>query len=210
VRFRELLVNAARVLAERDWDFGQPDCRDCEFWKRETGGRGEAVITVKGIGGATASKAIQEIFRKAKPEKEKKRRGRTPKEEPKKFSFECASAQQIVWLKAMHDFVGAAKFDAMFRSGLHIGQYSGGGSYPGSAPYDTLPGDGVSFVNPQGKRDARNENSLYLGSGKYYGHPYGITDQEGMEAALNKDRVPGATEKASLRAGAIRPAVPRR
>jgi hypothetical protein len=52
---------------------------------------------------------------------------------------------------------------------------------------DNVPGDGKSFLNPKENPDPNsdssvgNENTLFLGGGEYYAHPFGIETEEGLK-----------------------------
>jgi protein-glutamine gamma-glutamyltransferase len=121
-----------------------------------------------------------------------------------KYGFECATSIIIVLYKGVLDTIGDTEFDRLFPnlllhswytdSDLGLTQDDAGSQY-------ARPGDVLYFKNPEvnpDKMEWQGENVVKMGEDLYYGHGVGIKPATGIIAALNKNRVPGATVSAYL------------
>jgi len=164
------------------------------FWDPE--GRGSFSLRSD----TSASEAMQDMFAN-----------------PDEYGFECATAMVITYYKAMLDLVGPRDFDRVMNGQLRIGpwdmestlrgalQASGSSSSPASEERQASlrPGDYTYFknwdVSEKGRSEGwQGENVIYLGDGKYYGHPFGVTTADRMVTALNSSRNEGSTQSASM------------
>jgi protein-glutamine gamma-glutamyltransferase len=135
---------------------------------------------------------------------------------PHQYQFECATALVITQYKAMRDLLGADDFDRVCND-LRIGPWqnedllddvvelSGRGDVEATAARkETLrAGDYGYFknweVSEKGAADGwQGENVIYLGDGRFYGHPFGIADEKTIVDHLNTQRVEGSTKSASF------------
>lgn len=127
--------------------------------------------------------------------------------------FECGTAMKIVYLRSILDLIGPKDFDRVCKD-MSIGPGYGTGMVPtytesGSASTPSAtggnpmkPGERGYIANwdvsPQGRTGGwSGENVVYLGNGKYYGHPFGVETAEHMIAYMNELRNPGSTRPAS-------------
>jgi protein-glutamine gamma-glutamyltransferase len=131
------------------------------------------------------------------------------------YTFECATAITIVHYKAMLDLLGPKDFDRIcsdLRIGAwvnedHLHRYK---SITGSA-VDATPdrrasldvGDYGYFKNWDVSEAGfaagwQGENVIYLGDGRFYGHPFGVTTEDEIVASLNGERKAGSTRPASF------------
>jgi protein-glutamine gamma-glutamyltransferase len=136
---------------------------------------------------------------------------------PDKYKFECATGMVIVYYKAMLEMMGPDHFNQVMGNNLKIGpwQYestlSGALNYTGSGDQDAtdarvknlLPGDYTYFKNWDVSDEAKaggwqGENVIYLGDGKYFGHPFGVTTGDHIVEYLNQNRKTGGTRTAHL------------
>jgi protein-glutamine gamma-glutamyltransferase len=139
---------------------------------------------------------------------------------PEMYSFECATAMVILRYKAMLDLIGEEDFNRIcddLRIGVwdqedHAaaiwkvsGQSNGGEQVDMTAETkaEMMPGDYAYFKNWDVTEAAfkggwQGENVIFLGEGKYYGHPFGITEGTKIVKYLNKHRNIGSTRSASL------------
>ncbi len=134
---------------------------------------------------------------------------------PDKYKFECATAMVIVYYKAMLETLGPKDFDRI-AGDLEIGpwnyendlarnlQISGTQADAGPDFQASLRTGDYSYINtPDVSDDARRrgwqgENVIYLGNGKYYGHPFGVADSKTIVDYLNTERKTGSTRSAGL------------
>jgi protein-glutamine gamma-glutamyltransferase len=163
------------------------------FWEGEGGG----TFHIKP--GVRPSDALKDIFAN-----------------PAAYKFECATALVIVHEKAMLDLVGEADFDRLCPK-LRIGPWETDDTFvehvrsEGSALREasrdrrrTLrAGDYGYFKNWQVSDEGRDagwqgENVIALGDGRFYGHPFGITDEKTIVDHLNAQRRFGAWKSAGL------------
>jgi protein-glutamine gamma-glutamyltransferase len=126
---------------------------------------------------------------------------------PGKYGFECATAMVIVYYKAMLDLLGDEDFNRICGD-LRIGPWAqegdlasvkrsgGSGTEPASAASIAAlkPGEYRYIrnwdVSAKGKAAGwQGENVIYLGQGKYYGHPFGVASAETIISHLNTHRV---------------------
>jgi protein-glutamine gamma-glutamyltransferase len=122
----------------------------------------------------------------------------------KKYGFECATAVIIIMYKGVLDTLGEVRFNRLFPN-LHLYSWehdSDLGLITEDAPSaNAQPGDILYFKNPEvnpEKMEWRGENVIKLSDDLYFGHGIGIKNAEGIIAALNRHRVPEATESAFL------------
>lgn len=135
---------------------------------------------------------------------------------PDEYRFECATAIVIVYYKAILELIGPEDFDRAYPE-LKIGPWnydsklephirltgSSRTEAAATARASLQVGDYTFIRNWDVTREARaggwqGENVIYLGNGRFYGHPFGIaTDAEIIEF-LNERRMPGSTRSASL------------
>ncbi len=130
----------------------------------------------------------------------------------RKYANECATAMQIVYLKALLEVFGDERFNSLFgnlylmnwhrihRNIREVGQMS--------PEEDYLPGDRRYFDNPDvdtSTPEWQGENVIDLGGGMYYGHGMGKRNAAGIITALNRNRREGARREAYLMQSAGRP-----
>ncbi len=130
----------------------------------------------------------------------------------RKYATECATAMQIVYLKALLEIFGDERFNSLFgnlylmnwhRIHRHIREVG-----HMSPVKDYLPGDRRYFDNPDVDTltpEWQGENVIDLGNGTYYGHGMGKRDAASIIAALNRNRRDGARREAYLMQSAGRP-----
>ena len=139
------------------------------------------------------------------------------------YTFDCATAIVVVLYRAILDLIGPEAFDAAVPD-LTIGAYRFEEKlkaafpwwqrYVAQSPYEEatperranlLPGDVTYFTNwdvsESGKEQGwSGENVIYLGNGRFYGHPRGLFTEEDIVKDLNIFRFKGSTRDASLSA----------
>ncbi len=121
-----------------------------------------------------------------------------------KYGFECATSIIIVLYKGVLDTIGDSEFNRLFPnlllhswhtdSDLGLTQDDAGSDY-------ARPGDVLYFKNPEvnpAKMEWQGENVIKMCDNLYYGHGVGIKPAQGIIAALNKHRIPDATQSAYL------------
>jgi protein-glutamine gamma-glutamyltransferase len=89
----------------------------------------------------------------------------------------------------MLDIMGPEEYDKAFKGIPLGGWYFPQGPANMAAIHERVfvPGDCRMFFNPDAKNPAfRNENTIFLGNGLYYGHGIGIKSLDDMIAALNE------------------------
>ena len=137
-------------------------------------------------------------------------------ENPKRYRFPSNVATTIVYLKAMLDLLGPNDFDRV-APGLMMGPWSptdfvlemakisGSSRYAADEKFraDIRAGDEAYFLNPSASPEAKRtrgaaQNAIYLGDGKWYAHPFGITTEKAIRDYLNSTSVPGVGDKAHL------------
>jgi hypothetical protein len=125
-------------------------------------------------------------------------------ENPKQYRFGDSYATTIVYLKAMLDLLGPTDFDRVVPS-LTIGPFSltpfvtqmaevtgnTGQNADAQLRSELRAGDESYFLNPSASDDAKKARSdeqyaIYLGDGKWYAHPFGITTEEAILEYLNR------------------------
>jgi protein-glutamine gamma-glutamyltransferase len=134
---------------------------------------------------------------------------------PQLYKFECATALVITQYKAMRDLLGAADFDRAC-SDLEIGPWQTestldahtvlSGSEAEATPErkaSLKAGDYGYFKNWDVSDEGRDggwqgENVIYLGDGRFYGHPFGVADEKTIVDHLNTQRNAGSTRSASF------------
>ncbi|WP_373231568.1 protein-glutamine gamma-glutamyltransferase [Cohnella sp.] len=119
------------------------------------------------------------------------------------YAFECATAKVIVLYKAVLDSIGEYSFNRYFTD-LLLWDWN----YDKDLRLTTInttresyPGDILYFKNPDVNPDTtewQGENVVKLDDNLYYGHGIGITNANGIIAALNKHRKPNSTQSAYL------------
>ena len=135
---------------------------------------------------------------------------------PDAYRFECATALVITQYKAMRDLLGARDFDRVAQK-LRIGPWQsestldehtriwGHDDVEATAEKKATlrAGDYGYFknwdVSPEGAAEGwQGENVVYLGDGRFYGHPFGIADEQTIVDHLNRQRTPGSSKSASF------------
>ncbi|MHC4831130.1 MAG: peptidoglycan-binding protein [Planctomycetota bacterium] len=123
---------------------------------------------------------------------------------PDEYGFECATAMVIVYYKAMKDMIGDKDFDAIMGD-LKIGPWvnerdldsiqsvSGSGQTESDGTHKPKPGEYRYIrnwdVSKKGKAAGwQGENVIYMGNGKYYGHPFGEASADAIVSHLNGHR----------------------
>lgn len=203
VRIGAAMVDAAHAMARANHEFG--DLRaNPKFFRPESGRDwGDPLGTMHLKPGARPSEAIRDIF-----------------ESPEKYSFECATALVILRYKAILDLIGERDFDRICKD-LKIGPWVQendaarawkvrGKAQDGSkvaaserdVKKDLRPGDYTYFknwsVSLKGYNEGwQGENVIFLGNGKYYGHPFGIVSAKEIVDHLNEHRRKEANVKSA-------------
>lgn len=135
---------------------------------------------------------------------------------PDNYRFECATALVLIYYTAVLNTMGDREFDKKFPN-LLVGAWRNNELldefkiYEGTETKEMtpegvaalVPGDYVYFMNPDVSEAGlasgwRGENAIYLGNGKFYGHPFGVTDAASIIEHLNGFRVEGATKSAYM------------
>lgn len=139
---------------------------------------------------------------------------------PDLYKFECATAMVILRYRAMLEMIGENDFNRIC-SDLQIGVWDQedhaadvwevtGKSAKGEDAEMTdetraklMPGDYAYFKNWDVTEAAfkggwQGENVIFLGEGKFYGHPFGIVEGKKIVDYLNKHRKAGSTRSASM------------
>jgi hypothetical protein len=135
---------------------------------------------------------------------------------PHEYGFDCSTANVVVYYKAVLNEIGPKRFDKVMMD-LEIGPWRMEGDLTklmegsqtsgleATQQWKTQlePGDGAYFRNKavslQGLVSGRQgENTIYMGDGMYFGHPYGIKSEEWIIEDLNKHRNSGATISAEM------------
>lgn len=148
--------------------------------------------------GVKASDALDDIFKN-----------------PGAYKFECATALVITQYKAMRDLLGREDFDRT-ASKLKIGPWqteatldahtaiSGSSKEATPERKATLKAGDYGYfqnwdVSDTGREEGwQGENVIYLGDGKFYGHPFGIADEQTIVDHLNTQRKTGSTKSATF------------
>ena len=191
VRLREQIIRAAKQLQKSNMAFEvfrESRCNP-EYWiRRDNGG-----FLLKA--GVKMSDAVQDIF-----------------DNGSKYGTECATAMQIVYLKALLDIFPEDAFNRMFKNVYLMNWHSlhrylrdtGAMTRRG----DYLPGDRRYFVNPDVNPETpewQGENTIDLGGGLYYGHGMGTHKADKIIRELNANRKDGAARDAHLIQTSARP-----
>ncbi|WP_066174414.1 protein-glutamine gamma-glutamyltransferase [Bacillus marinisedimentorum] len=118
------------------------------------------------------------------------------------YGFECATASVIILYHAAIKSIGKRVFDVMFQD-LYLYSWHTDSDLGLHTFYANhlIPGDVVYFKNPEfnpGTPWYRGENAVALTGGKFFGHGFGIRDDEKMIQKLNKHRKQGSTQSAYL------------
>ncbi len=192
LRLRAEIVKAATALGRSRMDFAVfRDSRANErYWSRRADG---GFVLRRDV---SATEAVHDIF-----------------EHGSKYATECATAMQIVYVKALMEVLPRETFDRVFR-GLVLMNWHDitpvlreTGRMRRYADY--LPGDRRYFTNPDVDPETpewQGENVIDLGGGRYYGHGIGTYDAETIVRALNGNRHDGDdVETAYLMDAAGRP-----
>jgi protein-glutamine gamma-glutamyltransferase len=125
--------------------------------------------------------------------------------------YECGTAMTIVYYKAILDLIGPQDFDRVcanmrigpgYGTGMVPHYTEAGGSHTAADGNPLAPGDRGYITNWDVSSAGRTagwsgENVVYLGEGKYYGHPFGIETAEHMIEYMGNHRNPGSTRPAS-------------
>jgi protein-glutamine gamma-glutamyltransferase len=135
---------------------------------------------------------------------------------PKQYRFPTNVATTIVYLKAMLDLLGPNDFDRVVPR-LQMGRWSstdfvqemakvtGTSHYPADQQFrdEIRAGDEAYFLNPRASPEAKKTRgaaqcAIYLGDGKWYSHPFGITTEKAILDYLNSTTVPGVGDMAHM------------
>ncbi len=142
---------------------------------------------------------------------------------PKLYGYECKTGQVVLFYLAILMTIGPDDFDAGFR-GMRVGpqefikwsfspaerglkdviERHGRGLLPKPEFADELrPGDAVYFMNwdvseSAAERGWSGENTVYLGHGQFYGHPFGLTTADAIIAFLNSQPKIGEKRSAAM------------
>lgn len=129
-----------------------------------------------------------------------------------KYGTECATAILIVYFGALANIFSKDSYDRIFSDitlmnwhKIHS-QLDEVGSVTNAT--DFLPGDRRYFKNPDVDPltpEFQGENVIDMGSGSYYGHPFGVAKEKRIIDALNKLRKKGAVKPAYLMNSVGRP-----
>jgi protein-glutamine gamma-glutamyltransferase len=191
ISLRGAIVDAARQLQKSNMAFEvfRESRANPEYWIR----RDEGGFLLKA--GVEPSEAVDDIFKNGS-----------------KYGTECATAMQIVYLKALLDVFPEDAFNRMFKSIYLLNWHSinrylrqSGVMNPQG---DYLPGDRRYFANPDVDPETpewQGENVIDLGGDLYYGHGIGTHKAETFIRELNQNRKSNATREAYLVQKAGRP-----
>ena len=182
IRLRASIVTAARDLAHSGMSFKvfRDSKANPDYWRRNMVGGFVQRADVQ------PSDAINDIFRNGGL-----------------YGTECSTAMVIVWYKALLDIMPEALFNRLFpdiylMNWEHLDRDM---AIVEDTAKDRLPGDARYFMNPDVDPltpEWQGENVFYLGDGRYFGHGIGITGEEQIVRALNRERKPNATREAFL------------
>ena len=116
------------------------------------------------------------------------------------YAFECSTAIVVIFYKAVLDSIATSYFNTLFQRLLVWDwNYDQDLSIITKEGRDFIPGDVVYFYNPDFAHPVwTGENTVFLGSGLYFGHGIGIETAEGMIEALNTLRKENSTQSAYL------------
>ncbi len=194
VKIGGAMIGAAEEMDRAGHDFAliKDHTFNAKYWKPTGGG------TFALQAGVKPSTAFDDIFNN-----------------PGAYKFECATALVITQYKAMRELLGPQDFDRV-ASKLKIGPWqsestldrsitiTGSTSEATAAKKASLKaGDYGYFQNWDVSDDGREagwqgENVIYLGDGKFYGHPFGVASEQTIVDHLNTQRTPGSTRSASF------------
>ena len=129
-----------------------------------------------------------------------------------KYGTECATAMQIVYLKALLDVFPEETFNQMFEN-IYLMNWNGLSRYLRETGLmnkhtDYLPGDRRYFANPDVNPETmewQGENTIDMGNGLYYGHGMGMHKPDVIIRELNSNRRKNAMREAYLVQAAGRP-----
>jgi protein-glutamine gamma-glutamyltransferase len=172
LKLRQEIVNAAKQLQKSGMAFEvfRESRANPDYWvRRENGG-----FALKD--GVKPSDAIRDIY-----------------ENGSKYGTECATAMQIVFLKALLELFPEDDFNRMFRN-LYLMNWHNVNRYLSpmaamSRQVDYLPGDRRYFANPDVDPETpewQGENTIDLGGGLYYGHEWARTRPTKSSASSTK------------------------
>lgn len=184
LQLRREIVRAADALQKSGLDFEvfrQSRCNQ-EYWKRGGDGGFELKKDVM------PSEAIGDIFKHGS-----------------KYGTECATAMQIIYLKALMEVFPKEQFDMLFGE-LYLMNWHRIHRYLRQTGVmqkvsDYLPGDRRYFANPDVDPETpewQGENVIDMGDGTFYGHGMGRHKSEAIIKALNKNRRKDAEKEAYL------------
>ncbi|AOT69050.1 protein-glutamine gamma-glutamyltransferase [Geosporobacter ferrireducens] len=183
LELRANVVSASRELFYSGLSFRTFRRSVCNpaYWNRDEDG---GFSTKEGV---PPSEAIRDIFRNGS-----------------RYGTECATAIVIVYFKAVLNVFPDEIFNRLFPR-INLMNWQNLDNNLGISyfrnPIDYLPGDCRYVRNPDvnpSTPEWQGENAIDLGNGFYYGHGIGIKTIDGIIAALNQNRRPGATESAYL------------
>lgn len=190
LEMRKNIIDSALGLLKsrlRFRTFRESECNR-EFWERsEEGG-----FSLKA--GIRPSDAISDIFINGR-----------------RYGTECATAIVIIYYKALLNIYNAELFDRLFND-IYLMNWQNESKHLGVRTYrgvkEFFPGDCRYFSNPDVNPltpEWQGENVIDLNNGMYYGHGIGISNSDGIIAALNRNRISGSEVSAYLMDTATRP-----
>lgn len=189
VRIGGAMVDAAYAMNKAQHEFGDLKVNS-KLWRAE--GTELGIMHLRA--GAKPADALRDIFA-----------------QPEKYQFECATAICVIRYKAILDLIGEKDFNRIMGD-LKIGPWEQendaakawsvrGKAQDGSkiaasekdVKADLKPGDYTYFKNWSVSLSGwsggwQGENVIYLGGGKYYGHPFGVTTGQAIVDHLNTNR----------------------
>ena len=188
---RKELVEASKQLQKSRMAFEvfRESRANPEYWIRRNNGGFQLKSDVK------ASDAVRDIYKNGS-----------------KYGTECATAMQLVYLKALLEIFPEDAFDQMF-SNIYLMNWSSVHRYLRATASmnrqaDYLPGDRRYFANPDVDPETpewQGENTIDLGGGLYYGHGMGTHNADRIIRELNQNRKKNADREAYLVKKAARP-----
>lgn len=191
ISLREAIISAAKQLQKSGFDFEvfRNSRSNPEYWIRLNNGG----FSLKS--GVKPSEAVKDIFINGS-----------------KYGTECATAMQIIYLKALLNVFPEEAFNRLFKS-IYLMNWHIPGRYLSetgamSRQTDYLPGDRRYFANPDvnpATPEWQGENVIDLSDELYYGHGIGTHKADVFIRALNANRKTGAKREAYLVDAAGRP-----
>ena len=191
LRLRHEIIEASKQLQRSNMAFEvfRDSRANPDYWIRRENGGFQLKKDVK------ASEAVRDIY-----------------ENGSLYGTECATAMQIVYLKALLEIFPEETFNKMFQN-VYLMNWNSLNRYlrPTASMTrqpDYLPGDRRYFANPDVDPETpewQGENTIDLGDGLYYGHGMGTHKADRIVRELNQNRKKNAAREAYLVQKAARP-----